>query len=55
MATAKKITTVKPGNAVAVKKASSGAVVNIMDALRAQAEANAARVEPGGGKSIRIG
>ena len=26
-----------------------------MDALRAQAEANAARVEPGGGKSIRIG
>ena len=55
MATAKKTTTVKPGTAVAVKKASSGAVVNIMDALRAQAEANAARVEPGGGKSIRIG
>ena len=55
MATAKKTTTVKPGTAVAVKKASSGAVVNIMDALRAQAEANASRVEPGGGKSIRIG
>lgn len=55
MATAKKTTTVKPGTAVAVKKASSGAVVNIMDALRAQAEANASRVEPGGGKSIRVG
>ena len=55
MATAKKTNTVKPGTAVAVKKASSGAVVNIMDALRAQAEANASRVEPGGGKSIRIG
>ena len=55
MATAKKTTTVKPGTAVAVKKASSGAVVNIMDALRAQAEANASRVEPGGGKSICIG
>lgn len=55
MATAKKTTTAKPGTAVAVKKASSGAVVNIMDALRAQAEANASRVEPGGGKSIRVG
>ena len=43
MATAKKTNTVKPGTAVAVKKASSGAVVNIMDALRAQAvEAEAA-------------
>ena len=54
MATAKK-TTVKPGTAVAVKKASSTAVANIQDLLRKQAEANAARVEPGGGKSIRIG
>ena len=54
MATAKK-TTVKPGTAVAVKKASSTAVANIQDLLRKQAEANAARIEPGGGKSIRIG
>lgn len=54
MATAKK-TTVRPGTAVAVKKASSTAVANIQDMLRKQAEANASRVEPGGGKSIRIG
>ena len=54
MATAKK-TTVKPGTAVAVKKASSTAVANIQDLLRKQAEANAARVQPGGGSSIRIG
>ena len=54
MATAKKAT-VKPGTAVAVKKPSSTAVANIQDMLRKQAEANAARIEPGGGKSIRIG
>lgn len=54
MATAKK-TTVKPGTAVTVKKSSSTAVANIQAELRKQAEANAARVEPGGGKSIRIG
>ena len=51
MATTKKTTS----TAVAVKKATSTAVVNIQDALRKQAEANAARVEPGSGKSIRIG
>ena len=54
MATAKK-TTVKPGTAVAVKKASSSAVASIQDLLRKQAEANATRIQPGGGKSIRIG
>ena len=40
--------------AVAVKKTST-AVANIQDMLRKQAEANASRVEPGSGKSIRIG
>ena len=54
MATTKKAT-VKPGTAVAVKKASSTAVANIQDMLRKQTEANASRIEPGGGKSIRIG
>lgn len=44
----------KPGTAVAVKS-SSTAVTNIMDTLRKQAETNASRIEPGGGKSIRIG
>lgn len=44
-----------PGTAVAVKKPSSTAVANIQDMLRKQAEANASRVEPGSGKSIRIG
>lgn len=51
MATTKKTTS----TAVAVKKSTSTAVVNIQDALRKQAEANASRVEPGSGKSIRIG
>lgn len=41
--------------AVAVNKNSSTAIVNIQDALRKQAEANASRIEPGTGKSIRIG
>ena len=54
MATSKKAT-VKPGTAVAVKKPSGTAVANIQDMLRKQAEANASRIEPGGGKSIRIG
>ena len=45
----------KTGTAVAVKKPSSTAVVNIQEMLRKQAEANASRIEPGGGKSIRIG
>ena len=51
MATTKKTTS----TAVAVKKNTSTAVVNIQEMLRKQAEANAARVEPGSGKSIRIG
>ena len=51
MATTKKTTS----TAVAVKKNTSTAVVNIQDMLRKQAEANASRVEPGSGKSIRIG
>lgn len=60
MATTKKTTAAaKPAaksTAVAVKKAGGAvAIANIQEALRAQAEANAARVEPGGGKSIRIG
>lgn len=54
MATAKK-PTVKPSTAVAVKKPTSTAVANIQDVLRKQAEANASRIAPGGGKSIRIG
>jgi hypothetical protein len=37
------------------KKTTSTAVVNIQEMLRKQAETNAARVEPGSGKSIRIG
>ena len=55
MATAKKTAAAKPSTAVAVKKPSSTAIVNIQEMLRKQAEANASRVEPGGGKSIRIG
>lgn len=51
MATATK--KAKPGTAVAPRK--STAVVDIREALRKQAEASAARVEPGGGKAIRIG
>ena len=46
--------TKKPSTAVAVKKTST-AVTNIQDMLRKQAEANASRIEPGGGKAIRIG
>ncbi len=41
--------------AVTVKKPTSTAVANIQDMLRKQAEANAARIAPGGSKSIRIG
>lgn len=52
---ATKKTAAVPGTAVAVKKQSSTAVANIQDMLRKQAEANAGRIEPGGGKSIRIG
>lgn len=55
MAAAKKPAAAKTGTAVAVKKPSSTAVVNIQEMLRKQAEANASRIEPGGGKSIRIG
>lgn len=51
MATAKKPAA---STAVAVKKTST-AIANIQDLLRKQAEENAGRVEPGGGKSIRIG
>lgn len=47
--------TKKTSTEVAVKKPSSTAVANIQDMLRQQAEANAARIEPGSGKSIRIG
>lgn len=54
MATAKK-TNPKPGTAVAVKKATSVSVANIREALQQQALANASRIEPGGGKNIRIG
>ena len=52
---ATKKTAAVPGTAVAVKKQSSTAIANIQDMLRKQAEANASRIEPGGGKSIRIG
>lgn len=52
---ATKKSAVTPSTAVAVKSQSSTAVANIKDMLRKQAEANAARIEPGGGKSIRIG
>lgn len=55
MATTKKTTTVKTGTAVATKKPSSTAIANIQDMLRKQAEDNASRIEPGSGKSIRIG
>lgn len=49
----KKATPAKTSTDVAVRKTTS--IANIKDALRAQAEANAARIEPGSGKSIRIG
>lgn len=58
MATAKKTPAAKPAaktTAVAVKKTGGVAIANIQEALRKQAEANASRIEPGGGKSIRIG
>lgn len=47
--------TAVPGTAVAVKKASSLQVANIQDLLKAQADANAGRIAPGGGKAIRVG
>lgn len=57
MATAKKspaAKTAKPGTAVAVKKPSSGAIVNIQEQLRAQAAAMAERTQPASGNSIRV-
>lgn len=52
---ATKKATTKTSTAVAVKKPASTAIANIQDLLRKQAEANAARVAPATGKSIRIG
>lgn len=52
---ATKKATTKTSTAVALKKPASTAIANIQDLLRKQAEANASRVSPGGGKSIRIG
>ena len=42
------------GTAVAVKKASSGAVVSIRDTLKAQAAANSSRIAAPGGPKIRL-
>lgn len=65
MATAKKVVPIKSapsaskpaktGTAVAVKKPSSGAVVNIAEMLRAQAAAMSERTAPASGISIRVG
>lgn len=44
----------KPSTAVAVKKASSTAIVNIQEALKAQAAAMANRTSPATGNSIRV-
>lgn len=44
----------KPSTAVAVKKASSTAIVNIQEALKAQAAAMGSRTSPATGNSIRV-
>lgn len=61
MATAKKTPapapaakSAKPGTAVAVAKKTSGAVVNIQDMLRKQAEAMSERTSPASGIMIRV-
>lgn len=54
MATAKKAPG-KASTAVTVKKTSALAVADIQAALRKQVEANASRIEPGGGLNINIG
>jgi hypothetical protein len=51
--TAKPAAKAKPGTAVAVKKASSGAVVDIREMLKAQAAAMNERTAPASGISIR--
>lgn len=55
MATKPKTTPAKPSTAVAVKKPTSGNVVSIQDALRAQAAAVGSRIEPPGGNRITVG
>lgn len=55
MASTKKSAAKAASTAVATKKNSSVAIANIQDMLRKQAEANASRIEPGSGKSIRVG
>ena len=59
MATAKKTaaakTTAAKSTAVATKKPASMAVADIQAMLKAQVEANAGRVELGGGRTIRVG
>ena len=54
MATTKKAPTAKTSTAVAVVKKASGAVVNIQDMLRKQAESMSERTSPASGISIRV-
>jgi hypothetical protein len=54
MATTKKAPAAKTSTAVAVVKKASGAVVNIQDMLRKQAESMSERTSPASGISIRV-